>query len=222
MKDLPSFNLHLPAIVAEMRTPLAELNILARAGRTEEVRELTQHILSLFESFLYAQKLEVGSENLPLSQYSLSVITTEILRKMQVLASFYNIELNLRDLHRQSTNVYLNKEVFERATHSLLYALILSLQNQATASLEVRLGTSPQPSLRFFSRELSIGREHFVFQTKTTRSGVLKPGYSYGFPLAHFLYKQLNSPLRFLSNQHGSGLTVGFKTTQQLLLTEAL
>ena len=174
MEDSQPLNLYLPSIVAEMRTPLAELNILASAGRLREVRELTQHISYLFESFLYAQKLEVEREEFASEQYSLSVITTEILAKMQALASFYNIKLDLREPQRRTSYVSLNKEIFEKATHCLLYALIVALQNQETASLEIKLEAGPQPSLRFFSSKLNIGRKDFVFQTKTAQKGVLK------------------------------------------------
>ena len=112
------------------------------------------------------------------------------------------------------------KTTFERATHSLLYALINGLQNKPQACLQIRVSTGLNPRLHFFSQLLELNRQQLQFQAKP-KVNLRQSGQGGGLPLANLLYTYLDSPLRLLANQHGMGLSVGFKSTKQVLLMEA-
>ena len=221
MKRIPKIaSFDLQSIVAEMRMPLVELKLLAEAGRLKEVRETARQTLRLFESYLYAQQL-VNSQQAPApAQYSLPLLTADVLDDLRPLAKLHDVQLDFATPSRLGQPVSLVKTTFERATHSLVYALISCLQNKPQASLRIRVSTGFNPQLHFFSHLLQLSRQQLQFQTRP-KADLGSASQVGGLPLANLLYDQLNSPLKLLANQHGGGLTVGFQATKQVLLMES-
>lgn len=214
--------LNIETVVAEMRTSLAEINFLASGGRLKEVGEVARHTLQLFETFLYAQRLETSIRTLESGQYSLSSLTDKVLNNLRPLAGIYDIKLRFKEVPRKETRVRLVKDLFEKATHSLLLGLISSLQNEQSSILEITVRDKPQPALRLFSPSLRLRREHLSFPEKTLRYNPVSSGAGYSLPLAKFLYTAGQSPVKFLANQYGTGLRIDFQITQQIPLKEII
>ena len=89
-----STSFDLQSIISEMRTPLVELKLLAEAGRLKEVSEMARQTLCLFESFLYAEKLVSSQDSVAAAQYSLPLLTANVLDDLRPLAKLYKIKLD--------------------------------------------------------------------------------------------------------------------------------
>ena len=215
---------HIHNVMAEMRTPLLELKLLSQAGDLRASREIADQLLALFDSFLYAQRLEQPDSQLRHAPCSLAAATEEVLAKMEPFAKLYGVQLDFQSDKRGRVGVSLARQAFDHATRSLLHSLISSLQNIQSARLRVRVSHTGQPSLKFFSPDLDPS---FCQALERPASPRLKlnsacSGIGSGLMLANLIYERLGSRLHFASNQHGGGFRVAFKPTRQMNLMESL
>ena len=121
-------------VIAEMRTPLLELKLLTEAGDLATSREVAEQTLALFDSFLFARRLdrEVNGQSLVSSPHSLATVTATVLHQVAPLAKLYGVNLDFSPGKESKTmGVHLPKVAFEHATRSLLHSLISALQNKA-------------------------------------------------------------------------------------------
>ncbi len=213
------------SVISEMRTPLLELKMLSEAGNLEASREVAKQTLGLFDSFLYVQKLENKEiDNLNYLPHSLIAVTEDILDKLSPFAKLYGVNLEFKVDTPKKLGVSLVKKAFDHATHSLLYSLISSLQNKTKTSLKIRAVYSGEPVLKFFSRDIDRFFNDKSILDFLVRSK-LNPqcsGIGSGLLLANSIYQQTGSKLSFVSNQHGRGLGVNFRSTRQMSLVESL
>lgn len=206
-------------VVAEMRTPLAEIQMLLDAGKLKEGREVISQTLELFNGFLYAQRLEASEEDLNFSPHSLAASTEHILHKVTPFARLYDVSLDFKTSAKK-INVNLSQPAFNHATFGLLYSLISFLQNKKKARLGIRTACKEVATLRFFSSDLEIFQKHNL--SSSTKLNPHASGLGSGLILANSIYRQIGSRLSFVANQHGRGLSVDFKTTRQMTLVESL
>ena len=212
-------------VISEMRTPLSELKILTEAGDLKASSEVARQTLELFNSFLYAQKLErEGIEESTYLPYSLVAATEDILDKITPFAKLYEVDLELHTDKAKKVGVSLIKKAFDHATHSLLHGLIVSLQNASQARLKIKVLHKDMPTLKFFSQDIDISfkDEHTSNASIKTKMNPYCSGISSGLLLANLIYGRMGSKLSFTSNQHGQGFGVNFKRTRQMSLVESL
>ena len=226
MRDGQPFGLvNIYSVISEMRTPILELKMLCEAGDLEASREVSKQTLELFDSFLYVQKLENREvEDLNYLPHSLVAVTEDILDKLSPFAALYGVNLEFKVDSPKKMGVSVIKKAFDHATHSLLYSLISSLQNKSKASLKIRAVYRGEPILKFFSRDIDGFFNDSNILNSLVRSK-LNPqcsGVGSGLLLASSIYQQTGSKLSFVSNQHGRGLGVNFKSTRQMSLVESL
>ena len=126
-------------VISEMRTPLLELKMLNQAGDLKASREIADQLLALFNSFLYAQRLEREGDRLQYLPHSLSAATEDVLEKVAPFADIYGVKLEYQTDRPKRLGVSLVKQAFDHATQSLLHSLISSLQNNRSARLRVKV-----------------------------------------------------------------------------------
>ena len=225
MQDNQSLGLaNIYSLIAEMRTPLAELKILNQRGDLEASAEVAKQTLELFNSFLYAQKLEGKDANLRPAPHSLVAATENVLDKIYPFAKLYGVNLEFKAGSLKNCNVSLIRQAFDHATHSLLHSLISSLQNTRSARLKIRVVNQGTPTLRFFSSDVdAFFKDKSVFDSfAKLKLNAHCAGLSSGLLLANLIYHQMGSKLNFIANQHGQGLWINFKPTRQMSLMESL
>ena len=212
----------LQTIIAELRTPLLEVKLLSEAGDLKSAQEVSRQTLTFFDSFLYAQTLHSRQfENSPKRYlpYSLNVVTEDALQQIMPLARLYDIKLELKTCKR----IYIScvREAFDHATHSLLHSLISSLQNKPGATLKIRITRQGQPRLKFLSSQISGLKLRGVSQSRV-KALPDTSGLGSGLLLANVIYAWMGSKMKFIANQHGSGLGIDFKNSRQISLMEGL
>ena len=212
-------------LFSEMRIPLSELKMLSEAGKLEASSEVAKQTLELFDSFLYAQRLEKNEINdLHYLPHSLVAATEDVLGRISPFAKLYGVNLELQADKPKKMGVSLIKQAFDYATHSLLHSLISSLQNTSQARLRISVSHKELPTLKFFSQDIDA-----LFKDGNLLDSLVKAklnpycsGLGSGLLLANLIYRQMGSKLSFASNQHGRGLWVNFKPTRQMSLMETL
>ena len=211
-------------VIAEMRTPLLELQMLNQAGDLKASQEIANQLLALFNSFLYAQQLEKGASQLHYLPYSLPAATEGILEKMKPFAQLYGVQLEFQTDKPKQGGVSLVKQAFDHATQSLLHSLISSLQNNKAACLRVKVSHRGCPTLQVFSRDTDLNFHNKLNSLVTPKLKLNSAcsGLGSGLMLANLIYRRVGSQLNFSSNQHGWVLKVNFKLTQQMTLMESL
>lgn len=205
------------SIISELRLPLVELNLLNQQGDLTTSSEVAQQTLTLFDSFLYAQKLEnINRQDLEYTPYSLVIATEECLHRVEAFAKLYGVNLQLEFDHKHRQSVGLVKPAFDCATHSLLYSIISASQNQTKADLKIKISHRNWPSLRFLGSNLKLSKASKT--NLVNKFNIRSSGLGSGLVLAHFIYSQIGSAVNLIANQHGQGLKINFKTIQQISL----
>ena len=211
-------------VISEMRTPLLELKMLNQAGDLKASREVADQLLALFNSFLYAQRLEREGSQLQYLPCSLSAATEDVLDKVAPFATLYGVRLEFQTDKPKRLGVSLVKQAFEHATQSLLHSLISSLQNSQSARLRVKVSHRGKPTLKIFSRDIDLNFQNRfdAAATPKLRTNAHCSGLGSGLMLANLIYRRTGSRLNFASNQHGRGLWIDFRPTRQMSLVESL
>ena len=208
------------SIIAEMRLLLLETKLLTEAGELQGSQELARQSLALFDSLLYAHRLQSRQTKAEYSSHSLIAVTEDVLEHMTPLAKMYQIRLEFETKTPKKIGVSVVKPAFEHATRSLLHGLIMSLQNQPKACLRIRAGCLKLPTLRFFSDKIPVAHQNNSVKLARSKINPDVSGLSSGLLLARWIYRQTGSQFKWTSNQYGRGIGVAFRPTRQMSLME--
>ncbi|MCY4088526.1 MAG: hypothetical protein OXF49_00075 [Candidatus Saccharibacteria bacterium] len=208
--------------LTDIKTPLLELQKLLREENLSASQMIADQIVTLFDVFLYAQKLEQSLlARDDFSYHSLSASTEEILHKISPLAKLYDIKLTFECKHPKKMSVSLIKPAFDHATYSLLCSLLNDLHRQKQKFLYIKASCNRIPNLRFFNPN-----QRFLNQTEMTSPNKVQSknlfGLGGGLILANAIYRFMGSHINLFVNQTYRGLGVDFKASKQMTLVESL
>ena len=206
------------SVIAELRTTLLEVDLLAQTDGAPNIPEVTKPAIQLCDGFLFAQDLDEQTA-LELSPTSLSATVEDILHGLSPLARLYDVDLELTTT-RSRVVAALPKQAFKHATHGLLYSAISSLQNDCGSKLTIKTACYKQPYLSIFGSDLDFVRKdiHSSRRLNKLKPTLMSCGLQSGLILADELYRRMGSRLSFSANQHGKGFLVGFAATKQMAL----
>ena len=208
------------AIIHELRTPLLELQSATKSGDCKAGHLIAQQTVKLFDSLLYAQRLDaVSKQDLIHNPYSLVAVTEESLQRLSKFAQLHHVQLQLEFDYAHKHSVGLIKSAFDHATDSLLHGIISACQSVNRSVVKISINHRSRPTLRVFSPALNLDQPHSIQRLHSRRTKTdMQLHNRGGLLLARYIYHQIGSAMSFTANQHGQGLKINFKTIHQLSL----
>ena len=215
---------NITSILAELQTPLTELKLLAEKNDSQQVLTLANQVLGLFNSLVYAQRLnQEPNFEFHWQPGSLNGLVTASVDRCRPLAGLYGVEL---DFQSPIKNIPISvvQPAFDYATQSLIYGLVSSLQNANKPRLMIKLIASRRPSLSLVSRDIDLFKRDFRLLGYRVRNKInpMSSGCLSGLLIANLIYDRVGSRFDLINSRAGRGVRVGFSPSRQLNLIETL
>lgn len=202
-------------LVAELRQPLLEINLLAATGGSSKMIEaLSIQALRLYDDYTDL-KMQTNQPAL-LSPSLLSAEVDDAVSQIAELARLHRKKID--KVYGREKLVGLNRGLFAAAVRSILFGLITS--DTSRIKLEVRGGQ--YPSLRFYKDGFAVTQSDIDQSPNNYRGPAMaqQVGVTTGLLVGARLLELQGSELKVSSNQHGCQLVAKFRPSQQLSLIE--